>query len=72
MLPMRISEINSPRPKVQRHPEVALSLVQVPKPIATLPLLKKTVMPLKPVNPQEFAADWLDTPAAHCWPLDDY
>lgn len=27
---------------------------------------------VKPVSREDVGADWLDTPAAHCSPLDDY
>jgi len=65
-------ETISSRPDAQRHVEVALSLVPETKSkLAHLPS-HPAVTPLRPVKWSEFATDWLDTPAAHCSPLDDY
>jgi hypothetical protein len=60
------------RPNAQRHGEVALSLAQGLKTNLTVPPLKATAIPSQPVNWTDLAEDWLDTPADHCSPLDDY
>jgi hypothetical protein len=64
-------EINTARPNAQRHLEVALSLAQGIKTNAAPPPVP-VVLPIKPAKRVEFTADWLDTPADHCSPLDDY
>jgi hypothetical protein len=65
-------EISTTRPNAQGHVEVALSLAQGAQSNITVPTLQSVAAPIKPVNWPEFTDDWLDTPADHCSPLDDY
>jgi len=59
-------------PNAQRHGEVALSLAQATN--ASVALAAPDLVPttVKPVGWADVSADWLDTPADHCSPLDDY
>jgi hypothetical protein len=65
-------EISSPRPDVQRHVEVALSLAPTVKPPLPLLAAAPAAPPVPPGRLTETTIDWLDTPPVHCSPLDDY
>ena len=51
---------------------VALMLAQAASPRAEVGVLERVPTAVKPVSWAETAPDWLDTPAAHSSPLDDY
>ena len=59
-------------PEAQRHVEVALSLGPAMKMDGKLTAPECIPTAVKPVSRAETVADWLDTPADHCSPLDDY
>ena len=56
----------------QRHVEVALSIAQAANSSVGAKVRECIPTAVKPVSRAEAVADWLDTPAEHCWPLDDY
>jgi len=71
---MQILEINLSRASAQFHWAAVLNPglgVDTPVGLAgTGP--ERIPTAVKPVSRAETGADWLDTPAAHCSPLDDY
>jgi len=68
---MHTFETNSSPLNAQSHAEVVLSLAQATDLVgASAPDRVPTAV--KPVSWAETTADWLDTPADHCSPLDDY
>ena len=69
---MHTFEANLSLLNAQRHAEVALSVVQTSNPSVGMSALDRIPTAVKPVKRAEIVPDWLDTPAAHCSPLDDY
>jgi hypothetical protein len=69
---MPIVEVSSSRPDVQRHVEVALSLAPAMKTNVAAATPSPITTTARPLSWPDVTADWLDTPAAHCSPLDDY
>ena len=69
---MHTFEANLDLLSAQRHAEVALSLAQVTDLSVGVSAPDRVPTAVKPVSRAETVADWLDTPADHCSPLDDY
>jgi hypothetical protein len=68
---MPILETSPVRPNAQHHLEVVLSIAQAVPP-SVLPPPVPIATPISTPKWAELTADWLDTPANHCSPLDDY
>jgi hypothetical protein len=62
----------SVRSNAQRHLDAALSFVPATKTLALTSPSELFLTPLDPVGWPKSSAEWLDTPATHCSPLDDY
>jgi len=69
---MHTFEANLALLNVPGHVEVALSLARATNPSVSVSAPDRIPTAVKPVSRAETVADWLDTPAEHCWPLDDY
>jgi hypothetical protein len=69
MSTMKVSYVQSNAP---RQLDAALSFVPAAKAPAVIAPSELFVTPIAPVSWSESSDEWLDTPAAHCSPLDDY
>ena len=69
---MHTFEANLSRLNAQGHAEMALSLAQAMNLSVGVSAPNCVPTAVKPVSRAETVADWLDTPADHCGPLDDY
>jgi hypothetical protein len=69
---MNVNQTTAPRANTARHIEIAWGLAPTARLPIPIPPARPVKLPVVGENRSEFSVEWLDTPATHCSPLDDY